>query len=248
MAKPNEHPNAPPGYGSGRTVGNGRTTLKLVWEGEEEPPTEVRVITAFHIGALARVDDVIGGCGNTPSTTSRAAITVSGGPGWVSGDGFGNSASASTSSTNTTIEDAKIALSKVWVLPVEYDERCQKYAVKIPYELALQAMVDQDVNPCNSCDPNDPCHPCNPNHNLNLERRIPGTASSVFVRLFDVFTSRDEIYLVSSTSLIDGAEALACAEEFCGMRPVTGQASSPIPFPAVDTVNFGWTYTTSPVA
>ncbi len=78
-------------------------------------------------------------------------------------------------------------------------------------------------------------------------RRSASADSSVY-RLFDVYTVGDEIYLVSSTSLIDGAEALGCAVEFCGMRPVTGQVSSPIPFPAVDVLNFGWTYTSSPIA
>ncbi len=127
------------------------------------------------------------------------------------------------------------ALSRVWTLPVEYDTRCEKYVVKVPYEVFLQAEVRQDISP------QDPC-----SFGISCQRRIPGTASAQFARLFDLFTSGDEIYLVSSTSLIDGAEALGCAAEFCGMRPVTGQVSSGVPFPAIDTAFSGFVYTTSP--
>ena len=52
---------------------------------------------------------------------------------------------------------------------------------------------------------------------------------------------------MSSTSLVDGADALGCAPEFCGMRPAAGQISWGVPFPAVDTAYTGWVKTTSPV-
>ncbi|MFN7017173.1 MAG: hypothetical protein ACK4P5_08435, partial [Fimbriimonadales bacterium] len=131
------------------------------------------------------------------------------------------------------------------MLPVIFEGG--RYYVEVPYMVESASEIDQGESRTYACRQT----VCereilseNDVHIVHPRRSV--SALGEVERLFDVYTIGDEIYLVSSTSLIDGAEALACAPEFCGMRPATGQLSSAIPFPALDVAFSGWTYTSSP--
>ncbi len=236
------------GYADGTVRATGSSTLRLKWCGNGSPPSEVRVVTVFRVLASASLSATQRGCTTRQaSATASASAQVSGGPGFLDGaDGLGNSVSVQVSARGAEDSQGKLAISQVWILPVRHDG--SDYYVDIPYQLMLMADTDQSSDiesySCNGT----LCGMSHPQYRdaKELHPRIEPSARASIQRLFDIFTSGQDIYLVSSTSLVDGADALGCAPEFCGMRPATGQISWGVPFPAVDTAYTGWVRTTSP--
>ena len=238
-----------PDYANGTIVGSGSSTRRLIWVGSGAPPSmEVRVITAFKLSANAHAGGRQG-CGSASVRASASARV--GGSEFLGGHPMlGSSVEAGASAVDDSADSqsqTKYAISQVRVLRVQRDAQ-GRYYVDVPFSLDLNADVSQSPTRAYECRVSTICNIQIDNFDTARMRhpRVSGGANSKVDRLFDVFTIGNEIYLVSSTALVDGAEALACAPEFCGMRPATGQVSSSFPFPSVDTAYAGWVDTSSP--